>query len=311
MGSPPLVSVIISTYYRNEELKRAIESVNNQTYDNIEIIVIDDSGEGNAQEVIRQFDVKYFAKEQNEGQIAAWNAGFEQSSGKYIQFLDDDDQLCRSKIEKQIKKFKESKGVGVVYCGISWETGRTVLPYKELRGDVLSHVLMLDSGPCVTSAMLIKRAPLARINSVPSYPASTDNVLKIELAQLTIFDYVNEPLVIRGKNEKNVSGTIKKTNISWQLLNDYKSIYIKYSKKVRLKAVSNICHSRAKIYLQRNFWSLRARVLLIYAIYISPDLDRKLTALLLRSIGGSHAIWLAMKVKQIRTVLSKIKRCKY
>ena len=300
MNSSPLISVIITTYYRNEDLKRAIESVQHQTYEPIEIIVVDDSGEANARSVVDEFAVEYVPKEQNEGQISAWNSGIDRSNGDYIQFLDDDDQLCPTKIDKQMAKFKESEKIGVLYCGMSWETGGTVLPNEELRGDVLDQVLTLSSSPCVTSTLLIKREFLTEIHPIPRYPASTDEVLKIELAQLTEFDYVDEPLIIRGEGDSNVSRSMQTIDVSWQILEDYESLYSERPENVRMKAISNTYYSKSRMCLQRNFWSVKARAFLLYSLFKSPDIDRRSIVLLLRSIGGMYAVRLAGKVKRVK-----------
>lgn len=114
MSTNPLVSVIITTYYRNELLREAIDSVKRQTYKPIEIIVVDDSGEEIAKEVVKEYDVTYIPKRKNEGQIAAWNSGISRCHGDFIQFLDDDDQLLETKIEKQVQKFRSSTNVGVI-----------------------------------------------------------------------------------------------------------------------------------------------------------------------------------------------------
>lgn len=306
MISSQLCSVIITTYYRNNDLKRAIKSVRRQTYEPIEIIVIDDSGEAYAQEVVNEFDVEYVAKDQNEGQMAAWNTGIEHCNGKYVQFLDDDDQLCPTKIDKQMEKFNHSKGTGIFYCGMSWETGGTVLPNEELRGDVLDQVLTLSSSPCVTSTLLIKREFLTEIHPIPRYPASTDEVLKIELAQLTEFDYVDEPLIIRGEGDSNVSRSMQTIDASWQILEDYESLYSKRPEHVRMKAISNSYYSKSRMCLQRNFWSVKARAFLLYSLFKSPDIDRRSIVLLLRSIGGMYAVRSAGQVKRVKNRIATV-----
>ena len=107
----PLVSVIIPTYKRPDVLSRSIESVLNQSYDNYEIIVVDDndpeSEERKRTETIMQsycdnVKVSYVRHSYNKNGSAARNTGFGMSKGKYIMFLDDDDEFTKDKIQRQV-----------------------------------------------------------------------------------------------------------------------------------------------------------------------------------------------------------------
>lgn len=110
--NPPRVTVIIPTYKRTVEfLSRAVQSVINQTYSKVEIIVIDDSPtdykeRNNIKEYMNSIenkDIKYYQNEQNLGGSLARNRGIEFATGEYISFLDDDDEYMPEKIEKQVK----------------------------------------------------------------------------------------------------------------------------------------------------------------------------------------------------------------
>jgi glycosyltransferase involved in cell wall biosynthesis len=300
MASNPLVSIIITTYYRNNTLGRAIRSAKSQTYEPIEIIVVDDSGDKHAKEVVTDFDVDYVPMEKNEGQMSAWNRGIDHCRGDYIQFLDDDDKIVASKIEKQIEVLQTEDDVGVVYCGFQRESGN--ISHPSLRGWILEEVLTLATSPCITSTMLMRQETLREIAPLPIYPAATDDVLKIELAKKTNFDYVDEPLVIRGDGEDSVSGSMKKINAWWQIISNYSELYDQYPNSHR-KALSHIHYSKGKNYLKNNFFSIRARVLLLYSILESPDIDRYKIATLLHSIGGRYAVEFGKRVEDLFTRL--------
>ena len=107
----PLVSVITPTYKRPEKLPRAIDSVLNQTYPNVEIIVVDDNnpdteGRKLTEEIMAEYEdnprVKYIKHEKNKNGSAARNTGARNSSAKYLAFLDDDDEFLPTKIEAQV-----------------------------------------------------------------------------------------------------------------------------------------------------------------------------------------------------------------
>ena len=301
MNNTPTVSVIITTYYRNDLLSESIQSVIEQTYNPVEIIVVDDSGERFAEQVAKKHEVKYVAKSDNKGQVSAWNTGVAVSTGQLLQFLDDDDILLPTKIEKQVSKFKSSEDVGVVYCGMEWESGAIVTPDQFLRGHVLGDVLSLDTSPCVTSTMLMKRKAVENVFPLPNYPASTDDILKIELAQVTRFDFVDEPLIIRGEGEDNV-GSDKKIAVWNQILQDYANLYDNFPKQVYNQALANIYYKQGRILFKNNFWSIKARGLLLYAIFKSPEIDERMFSWLLRSVVGArmHSI--------IKSVISRSKR---
>ncbi|ACI18105.1 hypothetical protein COPRO5265_0433 [Coprothermobacter proteolyticus DSM 5265] len=105
-NSLPLVSIIIDNYNYGRFIQDAIESALNQTYPNIEVIVVDDGSTDNSREIISRYAsaglVKAVLKE-NGGQASAMNAGFEVSSGDLVVFLDSDDVLKPEAIEVAVK----------------------------------------------------------------------------------------------------------------------------------------------------------------------------------------------------------------
>ena len=126
MNNKPLVTIIIPTYKRTwEYLYRSVSSVLNQTYDNIELIVIDDSPdsyekrsdikEKMAALVKNNPKVKYLVNERNLGGSLARNRGTEVSTGQYITFLDDDDEYLPEKISHQVAFMEKEK------CDLSFE----------------------------------------------------------------------------------------------------------------------------------------------------------------------------------------------
>jgi len=107
MNEAPLVSVVIPTYNRSLYLKQAIESVQGQTYDNWELVIIDDGSTDDTFDIVKKYSerdkrIKYFRQE-NAGVAAARNAGISQSHGVWIAFLDDDDCWFSHKLDMQMK----------------------------------------------------------------------------------------------------------------------------------------------------------------------------------------------------------------
>src|SRR5690554_8001037 len=109
MNNLKLVSIIIPTYKQLDKLKRSIDSVLMQSYENIEIIVVDDNGYDSEysslvntlmEEYINNKKVKYIKHKVNKNGSAARNTGIRHSNGDYIMFLDDDDMFVNDKIRK-------------------------------------------------------------------------------------------------------------------------------------------------------------------------------------------------------------------
>ena len=174
MGKP-LVSVIITTYSRPDNLKRAINSVLNQTYSNIEIIVVDDNGLNTinqrlSQKIVGEFQsshsIVYIAHEVNRNGSAARNTGFLKSKGRYISFLDDDDEFCESKIEDQICILDNTdESIGACYCNMLF-VGRnnTLIQTHNTKEGNLTEDVLLDRVRFNTSTILFKRESLIAVH---------------------------------------------------------------------------------------------------------------------------------------------------
>lgn len=114
----PQVSVVVATYRRTEELKKALDSLTEQTYLNYEIIVVDDNGEQKwnqkVKEIIEGFQsshpeirLKHIVNPKNVGSANARNIGIENCEGEYVSFLDDDDIYLPNRLETQLKGMLE------------------------------------------------------------------------------------------------------------------------------------------------------------------------------------------------------------
>ena len=136
------VSVIIPTHKRTVSyLSRAVESVINQTYDNVEIIVIDDSPDSyELRDEIKKYmssieseRILYFQNESPVGGSFARNRGIEKASGEFITFLDDDDEYKPKKIEKQVKFMLEG-GYDLTFSDmIIYGKNGAVVDYRDYK----------------------------------------------------------------------------------------------------------------------------------------------------------------------------------
>lgn len=122
----PLVTVGIRTYKRPKSLKRAIKSVLNQTYTNLQIIIFDDHSPDNTADVVNKFAkkdkrIEYHRMKRNVGHGKGLNVIIDNAKGKYLTFLDDDDAWRPDKIQKQVTKFEScDQSVGLITGGIHY-----------------------------------------------------------------------------------------------------------------------------------------------------------------------------------------------
>ncbi|SFE55271.1 glycosyltransferase family 2 protein [Alteribacillus iranensis] len=208
-----LVSVIITTYKRDKKvLKRAIDSVLNQTYTSFELIVVDDNGLNNefqkgVEEVVNSVktikDIKLIKHEMNQGAQKARNTGIKNASGKYIAFLDDDDEWLDRKLELQIDKFRDTADddLGLVYC---W-----YYKYKQLEEDNYDEIfqkttiktervkkeLLYRNFIGSTSFPLIKKECFDNVGYFDeNLEAKQDYDMWIRISKKYKIDYVAEPL---------------------------------------------------------------------------------------------------------------------
>lgn len=166
-----LVSVIIPTYNRPETVKRAVDSVLNQTYDNIEVIVCDDNGIGTEagiktanvmSEYSENAKVKYVQHEVNINGSAARNTGFRASRGDYVMFLDDDDEFLPEKVSTQLARMEsldESWGACYAdYIKIS-EDGKSIIAKskEKCEGELLIEELKRNLFISAGSNLMIRR----------------------------------------------------------------------------------------------------------------------------------------------------------
>lgn len=152
----PKVSVIIPCYNLGEYIDEAVESVINQTYQDVEIIIIND---GSTDELTNRLLSGYTKPKTrvltipHQGLAAARNAGIKESQGEYILPLDADDKIGRRYVEEAVKILDSNTGVGIVYCDAVFfgeKTGRWELKEYSLQQELIENQIFC-------SAFFIKR----------------------------------------------------------------------------------------------------------------------------------------------------------
>lgn len=145
--SEPTVSVILPVYNGENYLRFAIESVLKQSFQDFELIVVDDGSKDSTPEVARGYGerVRYVGQE-NTGVAGAFNHGLRVAEGKYISWLSHDDVFLPEKLEKQVAALEGHEGPAVCYTDIQMigSRGEVVLEHELPeygRGETLRHVL--------------------------------------------------------------------------------------------------------------------------------------------------------------------------
>jgi glycosyltransferase involved in cell wall biosynthesis len=284
-------------------LRRALEGVFNQTYSNIEVIVIDDGSEPPLQQSIQEFDsnsISYHRLDDNQGANTARNVGIENSSGELIAFLDDDDQWERTKIELQVEEMAKKESIGVVYTGQRFvdESGETIAEkVPSASGDLLQY--LLEGKPMGTfSCLMVRRSLVNKAGKPnPELPILQDREWPIRLAEIADFGVIEEPLVIRGV------GDYKSIGDNYTALRDISVPYIldEYSEMAKeqgiltyLKFHSHFRRAIGGSALTKGHYS-EARKYLLLALLYWPFSLRTLSRFFAAS-GGGLTYKLAKKV---------------
>lgn len=127
MTRAPAVSVVIPTYQRAALVAYAIRSVLSQSYTDMEVIVVDDGSADNTRCVLSRFGRGIRVIHQsNQGLSAARNAGIRASAGRYVAFLDDDDEWMPDRLKVQVPRLDSDDQIGLVSANVDThdETGR-------------------------------------------------------------------------------------------------------------------------------------------------------------------------------------------
>jgi glycosyltransferase involved in cell wall biosynthesis len=113
MCKPNTISVIIPVFNGAGYIAAALDSVFNQNYNNIEVIVVNDGSTDNSENIIKSYDIRYL-KQENLGVTVARNNGIKISKGEFLAFLDQDDVWKPDKLSLQYNQFLDQKNLGYV-----------------------------------------------------------------------------------------------------------------------------------------------------------------------------------------------------
>ncbi|WP_339783404.1 glycosyltransferase [uncultured Marinobacter sp.] len=208
-----LVSVIVPVYNRAHLVSEAIQSILSQTYESVEIIIINDGSTDGSLSILRDYERKFpeqirVIDQPNQGQIIARNNGVKIAQGKYIAFLDSDDIWLERKLERQMSLF--GPGVGLVYSGteIINEEGKTIRvePADEnMSGNIYPQLLVknrMTGGTVVVTAEALKRVGVFSTD----FRAAENWDLWLRICKVYQARVVTDPLIKYRVHSNNMSG---------------------------------------------------------------------------------------------------------
>lgn len=263
-----LISAIITTYNRElRVLKRAVESVLNQTYTNFELIIVNDCPKNVClnNEILQYINslsderIKYIVHDKNLGACKARNTGLTFASGDYVAFLDDDDEWLNNKLEKQLSCISESDA-GAVYCYYNniLENGEVqkVIPCN-LSGDLS---LKLLAGNCVggTSMPLIRKSVFESVGLFDEdLLSSQDHDMWLRISLKYKFICCDDYLVNRYMQCESITNNIIKQKQGFMFfINKHKYLYEMYKNEYNF-----LLTQKAKVWISNGYFKDGCRLM--------------------------------------------------
>lgn len=286
----PTVSAVVPTHNRAGRVGGAVESVLDQTYDDLEVVVVDDGSTDDTRDVLATYAahdrVRVLHAETNRGISAARNRGIEAARGEYVCALDDDDRWHPRKVERQVEAMAR---LDDRYCGC-YTGGRILDPDGELvrtvqrgaAGDLYPEILA-ENVVVPHSSHLVRRDCLDAVGGYDTaFPRAVDWDLAIRLAREYRIAYLPELLVDRHFHGGNVSGDAAFGDPSYQVsvrerLREKYSADLAANPGVRARFEAELAKHRGVAALESGDRRLAVEQLL-RAVRLDPGVERAVMA---------------------------------
>jgi glycosyltransferase involved in cell wall biosynthesis len=216
------VSVVIATYNRAYILGEALESVFRQTYDEFEVIVVDDGSADDSCEVVKSFPerkVRYVRHQKNRGVSAAYNTGIELATGELVGILDSDDVWQPDYLKRQTDFLSKYPDVDAVFTDTEVRGGtrdvesltslmtrfpklltRCQSPGEYCLSRREMYLCLLEEVPIKPSALIVRRELYERFGGFDeAWPSGTDWDILLRFSREARFGYIHQPLVIQRR----------------------------------------------------------------------------------------------------------------
>ncbi len=288
--SNPLVSVVVTSYNQKDILSRAIDSVIEQTYKNIEIVITDDGSTDGSQDLINKYVRKYpelikpVLSDRNQGIPKNKNQGFRVCNGDFITYLDGDDYFFHEKIERELKIFQSDSKLGIVYSNFAfadedgtvlnyWNQGHKLIP----QGYIFENVFSRDFPHwTLYRNELIKAEILKNINyydeNIIAFEDWDSRIRMTKNAKVGYSDYVGSAYV---NDPRGISKLEKRQRLIQEMRNVIKKNLdlldnLPFDRKIKILKSLNISLTKQEFY--STSYLLLKLILFIKYLAISGDL---------------------------------------
>lgn len=194
-----MISVILPTYNRTNSLRRSVQSVLEQSYKDIELLIVDDGSDDDTAEIVKEIEderVRYLPQHENRGACAARNVGIRAARGEYIAFQDSDDVWHREKLAAQIH-FLQKNDADAVFCAFIRHDGdlTACLPEGLSDGERVTYEAMLEHNFISTQTLMGKSACFRAEQFDEAYPRLQDWELGLRLVRRFKICFDQRPMV--------------------------------------------------------------------------------------------------------------------
>ena len=274
----PLISIVMPIFNTETYLAEAIDSVIDQTYQNWELFLVNDSSPGNTKIIVDPFiaadnRIKYF-EHPNAGPSFTRNQGILKSKGDFIAFLDSDDVWHPGKLEMQLTVFEDKPLVGVVYSQRKTidDEGQMICGYlPKLHAGMLLNKLWVDNFVCLSSS-IIRRSVVQKVGLFDDkIRMSQDYDFWLRVARVYPFAYINKGLVSYRIHSDQISKRTEERSISVRKIR--RNFYSQYGSEINLIArlrLKSLMHLRSAERSEKNYSLFLAFVSYIRAILVFP-----------------------------------------
>ncbi|HBC47709.1 MAG TPA: hypothetical protein DEO84_02180 [candidate division Zixibacteria bacterium] len=233
----PLISVIIPTYNSAVYIEEALKSIFEQTYQDFEIIIVDDGSTDNTRQILRKYGERIqYIFQANGGPSSARNNGIRKARGKYIAFLDADDRWLPTKLQKQLSIFERNNTIGMVTTGACSFDEKGVFGYSTnkratlMQGNIARNIFLHSN--IGTPTVLVKKEVFDKIGLFEeNIRQSEDDNMWIRIAANYDVELIDEALIQVRNHPSRM--TLNRTELLESVQASIDLLKTKYGEKVR------------------------------------------------------------------------------
>ncbi len=251
-GTSIYVSIITPSYNQGEYLEQTIQSVLNQTYDNIEYLVIDGGSTDSSADIIKRYEEKitYWISEPDKGQSDAINKGLKLATGNLVCWINSDDILYPNFVADRVQQFKENPNVDMIYGDIEQGTDPTTVRLRKGKQTNIKELLKDAKCPIPQQSVMWRRDITEKIGCLaPQWHVLLDREYFIRIAANGTIKYIPGPAAF-FRNHKQSKSVAEKLKWAEELPKYYEMIFCDNIYHLSPTLLSNRNKCLSKIYLK-------------------------------------------------------------